>query len=306
MNNVANKNLVWAAITAFYPNKFSFMKLIISITPQVDKILILNNGGISYDILANLSIIPNLEIHTFESNKGVAFALNYAFSLAAVSNIKFIITFDQDSVPSSDFVKTLVDCHNLIIKVDKYPIGAIGPRIVDDRNKNFNYPFYKLKFHGFFREIINTHEPLFNVDLLITSGMLIPVSVWNYGIIFNNDLFIDFVDTDWCFSAIYNGFSLHCSYNSILFHNLSDSPPLKFLGLSFFSYNHTRRYYYFRNIILFIVLPYVPVGYRFRVLVSGIIRFIFLPISDKSPFKSICSSIRGLFDGFWKIFFGSK
>src|SRR5690606_25538012 len=110
------------------------------------------------------------------------------------------------------------------------------------------FPFYR-EVNGRIQAVsaVNKTETVVEVDVLITSGMLVKVSVWEQGVRYDPSLFVDYTDTEWCFRARASGYHIFADLEQEMGHAPSDEPPARIFGLNFFIYSPLRRYYYFRN-----------------------------------------------------------
>jgi rhamnosyltransferase len=302
MNNIklsTEKIKIIALIVCYFPDKKILLNLVSKLNLQVTKILILDNGGIKGKIYSDLSAYKNLNLVSFGENIGIASALNYGFDFANRENYEFAITFDQDSDPSINMVAGLVYTWKSIRNINP-KIGAIGPKFYDSRG-GVSYPFLSMKGSGFFvNKIYSALDINFDVspvDLLITSGMLVPVSMWMEGYKFNDDLFVDYVDTEWCFRVKNNGFQNYGYFGEQMNHQVSDSAGFNFLGMMVLSYSPIRRYFYYRNTIKYLHFNYVPFGNKLRILFGLLIRTPFIFFVDLNPIRSLKFAFLGLLDG---------
>ena len=117
----------------------------------------------------NITIIKN------GKNEGIAKALNQMFEFAIEQQYEYVLTLDQDSVCPDNIIEE----YNKYL--DEHKLGSLCPQCVD-RN---------------FKSELN-NEDVIEVDKCITSASLVPVSAWNDVGGFNEELFIDFVDHDFC------------------------------------------------------------------------------------------------------------
>lgn len=290
---------VWAIVVCYFPDESLLTELVDKISTQVSSVLLLNNGGVSEELKSQLLNYRNVSIHDFGENKGIATALNFGFFLAAQNQVEFVITFDQDSVPPPNLVDVLISNWRSLAKVTEQKVGAIGPSFFDDRNGFIQYPFHRMKGSGLrvTKLYPESGRDVAPVDLLITSGMLVPVSMWQSGLKFKEDLFIDYVDTEWCFRSRAKGYQHFGCFSVSMRHQVSDSGGIDLFGLKLLSYSAIRRYYYYRNTVFFLMWPYVPLGNKIRLAVGLFIRFPFIPLLDKKPILSVGYALRGLFDG---------
>ena len=80
-------------------------------------------------------------------------------------------------------------------------------------------------------------------------------------------------------------------------HALSDSAPIQFLGLKFLKYSPLRRYYYFKNTVIFCKLDYVPSAWKRRLMFGLFIRFFINFIIDNQKILSFKMMLSGVVDG---------
>jgi rhamnosyltransferase len=287
---------VWALIVCFHPGSRLLLNLAASLVSQVSKIFILNNGGIDDVLKKDLLCIDNVIFHDFDSNVGIARALNKGFSSAVEKNAEFVVTFDQDSCPESKHVAILVEKWRSLSSTagNKGKIGAIGPCFYDARNGNFDYPFYVAKGFKVVKQFPDGKESIVKADALITSGMLVPTKMWSDGLSFKELLFIDFVDTEWCFRATQAGYLHYGCFDVKMKHELSEASPIMFFGLIVLKYSPLRRYYHFRNCLYLVSRPYVPLVFKVRLTLGLVLRFLTLPFVDDKPLLSFRSVMGGV------------
>lgn len=240
----------------------------------------------------------NVVFHDFCSNKGIAVALNEGFSQSVAGKADFVVTFDQDSSPEPRHVAGLVKqwCELSLINGVKEKVGAIGPSFYDARNGYFEYPFYRVNGLKVVKQYSAHEENFVRADAIITSGMLVPTSMWAGGLKFNELLFIDFVDTEWCFRAKKFGYVNYGCFNVRMKHELSEAAPIVFFGLIVLKYSPIRRYYHFRNCLYLIFQSYVPLAFKFRLIAGLFLRFFTVPFVDENPVLSIKNIFLGVFD----------
>lgn len=205
----------------------------------LDKLYIVDNSeknNINSKILKNKKIeyIPNGE------NKGIAYALNVAARRALDSKFDWLLTMDQDSkFKGNDFdkmIQYLKDYANNTfvsesLNFDFNKVAVVSPTHITKINENV--------------EIKGILFPL----LVMTSGNLINLKVYEEVNGFNDDFFIDCVDFDYCLNIRKHGYEV-IQFTSIhLIHNLGDIQQKKFLGKTSIVTNHNyiRRYYITRN-----------------------------------------------------------
>jgi rhamnosyltransferase len=146
---------------------------------------------------ALLKINPSIQYHYFNSNEGIAKRLNQAMDQAALNQYDFLLTMDQDSsFKDGDFDKY------------KLSIQSSGDSNVAQFGVNCQPDFTLPK-----------DEPE-EALTLITSGSILNVSLAKHIGPFNEDLFIDFVDAEFSYRVIQNGYTNLMFSNIVLNHAL--------------------------------------------------------------------------------------
>lgn len=153
-------------------------------------------------------------------NLGIAYALNYCARLCIRDGYNWMLTMDQDSrfnVDLSEFfnMTNLVD-DDVAIIAPKYDMGGFY------QSDNF---------------------------VVMTSGNLINLDIYEKIGGFKDYLFIDMVDYEYCLNLRKNGYDIKTCDNISLKHNLGNIESKKIFGKVIYFTNHSpfRRYYITRN-----------------------------------------------------------
>lgn len=227
--------MIVAGITLFNPNLEILEKNITAIINQVDGVVCVDNGSNNWKEIEDKVLVkfPKVSIVKNEKNMGIATALNQMFEYAKTVNGDWVLTLDQDSI-----------CPNNIIEefkkhLDVPQIGSICP-VISDRN-------YESK------ELVKYDEETTYIERCITSASLTPVSVWENVGGFLDELFIDFVDHDFCAKLIENGYKILRVNKVILDHEMGEGKTVSFMGAKITVLNHSefRKYHMARNWIYY-------------------------------------------------------
>lgn len=282
-----------AVIVIYSPEIESLSILIESIKNQVDVVYVMNNGA-SAEVI---SFLDSQGVHVFDmgGNLGIAMALNTAAVQAKKNGLDFLITFDQDSVAQPNHVQGLYQCW-MEKQNQGIAVGGVGPGFYDTRSgQSFQYPFYRGNGLSVKKIYPSAGVSIVETDILITSGMLVSVDVILKNQ-FCEELFIDFVDTEWCFRITKNGYQSFGCFNVSMQHALSDAAPKKMAGMTLLKYSPLRRYYFFRNCCYVIAKSYTPWAFKFRMGISMLIRLLTLWKIDEKPGASLKMSLLGVWD----------
>ena len=139
-----------------------------------------------------------------------------------------------------------------------------------------------------------------NIEIIsdcITSGALTNVSVWKHLGGFDEDLFIDDVDTDYCIRISKANYKILRVNTVVLNHAVGNIRVVNFFGYKFLVYNHSaqRKYYQLRN-------RYYVSYKSYGCITNKCIVHTFIPIFkivffEKQKTKKICACIKGIRDG---------
>lgn len=279
--------MVGAIVVGYYPDYLVLNNLLLRLLDQVDCLVFLDNGG-GKDFLNQFpSKKEKVQYIDFGTNMGLGFALNHGFELALENKCDYVATFDQDSELPENMIANLVDAH-LALQVKGENCAAVSPIFYDRREgEKKRFPIYK-EADGLIRVLSTSDDEkgLVEVDVLITSGMLVKASTWKSGLHYDPKLFVDYTDTDWCFRVRAAGLKLYVCLDQEMGHALSDAPPVRFLGRNFFSYSPIRRYYYFRNTLFLVRQQYVSWAWKKRLTLGLAIRLIVNILIDKNKISS--------------------
>jgi len=134
---------------------------------------------------------------------------------------------------------------------------------------------------------------------VITSGSFIPISVLDDVGIMREELFIDFVDIEWCLRARAKGYEIVSFPKVEIAHHLGDS-SVSFMGTNYPIHSPLRMYYYFRNAMYLYRLRGIDWNWRLVDASRNLFRFLFYMLfvqNRPTYFKYI---IKGYYHGFIK------
>lgn len=238
-------------IVLFNPNAANIDN-IRRISPSYKGVLVDNSATRNFetDKVGLMTYLPLFD------NTGIAHAQNAgAKKLLEDPDIKYLVFFDQDSDFDIDLPARLSGRHAEIArKLEETKTGklaVLGPSI-------------KLKLSGQTNtNPINTKDVMFGsfkpCNVLISSGCCISVDSWKDVGGYDDGLFIDEVDFEWCWRAKSKGYMLGEATDIIMEHNLGGNYKI-------FPYKHAivglwspvRYYYIYRNHILMMRRKYLP------------------------------------------------
>ena len=249
-------NLVAVGVVAFDPDPELILPLVRSTLEEAACVFVFVNAIIEPEILAALEALGSRcrVIHS-DDNLGVAEALNLIALHAIVAGCSRVLLFDQDSRPPAALLSSLNQAMDHLQAAGEQ-VAVVGPAIVAPKNcaKQFKSPRY---FGA--RERVAT-AGLLPVRYIITSGSLLNLEAFRKIGKFRSDFFIDSVDTEWCLRAWSRGFSCWYVPSVAMEHTIGEG---MLLG-RYPRQSAMRMYSWFRNQVVTITLPHVPVSWKAR------------------------------------------
>ncbi len=209
---------VTSITVAFNPNPERLAAQVSALLGQVERIIIVDNGSSPSvkEILSGLGAArpelngPRIQVIALGSNKGVASGFNIGAREARSHGMEYMLLLDHDSVPGSDMVRLLVAAHRQCVALPgAHRVAAVGPRVNDLRDPR-EYPFVRLGWLYNRRvRCSDAEQGVVACDFLISSGSLIALDMFAAVGEFDELLFIDSVDLEWCCRARARQFTLY-------------------------------------------------------------------------------------------------
>ncbi|MET4654172.1 rhamnosyltransferase [Exiguobacterium sp. PvP048] len=228
---------IMAGIVTYNPLINTLAQNINSIINQVEKLVIIDNDSENINEIELLikKYKKAIFIIKNDENLGIATALNLLMNHAFENQIKWVLTLDQDSISPENIIKE----YEKYLEIER--IAVISPKVFD-RNIGF--------IEAQDNKIIEK-ESFIYVKNAITSASLNNVMVWKEVKGFDDDLFIDLVDFEYCERVLKKGYFVIKVNNVILNHEIGNSEVKKTLFGSHTVQNHNkhRKYYISRNLI---------------------------------------------------------
>jgi len=241
--------VVAGVVVTYEPDPATLGVLLNALRPQLDKVIVVDNGS-TLDTESNID--PELrsdawcQVVRLNSNLGIAAAQNVGIELARQAEAAFVILFDQDSEPAPDMVSILLEVAAAKSSTG-VAVAAIGPRYTDKRQDN-PPPFIRIQGISVERQACSNNDSVVEVDYLIASGSLIPMTTLDAVGGMREDLFIDYVDIEWGMRAKQAGFQSFGVCGARMQHGLGED-PINVFGRKVSNHSPLRHYYHFRNAV---------------------------------------------------------
>ena len=181
-----------AAVIITYNVENDFKKRINKLQGKVDEIIVVDNGSKAETINMLNELEKEVTVIYLEDNKGIAYALNKGIEYSIKKGYDWVLTLDHDSIVTDDMIKNMLNCYKQLNDELKQKVAMLVPIHFEEKeyqnDSNINYK----KASNSYVEVLTE----------ITSGALTKAEIYkNFGM-YDEKLFIDLVDHDYCLSLI--------------------------------------------------------------------------------------------------------
>lgn len=222
---------VWAVIVTYHPDD-GLVARVRRTADQVAGVVIVDNAsaGAARDTVVATADEIGAELISNERNVGLARALNQGCARALAAGARWILTLDQDSRPLPELVTRLAAVHDDV--PDRERLGMIGSGVAETAG------------YAYCRDRDWSEQPV-----VITSGSLLSADAYRACGPFEEGLFIDYVDAEYCLRLRRHGFKVVISCRETMEHAIGNPSLHRLLVRSVTPTNHSpeRRYYITRN-----------------------------------------------------------
>ena len=223
---------IGAVVVVYNPNA-SVVDNIKTYAKDMEMVYVHDNSEIKNEVFEReVKKISNVIYYFPGENQGLCVPFNKFYRMAVNQGMDWMVTFDQDSAASEGMTEKMrafaesTEC--------KDTIGIISPTVNELDNSSIKqdslYTYY---------------------DLVIQSGAMHRISMMGQIGSYNEDLFIDMVDCDYCVRCRIKGYHIVRLNNAVLLHNQSDGDVKKCFSegkmLYIGKFSSARYYYRFRN-----------------------------------------------------------
>lgn len=268
---------IYAGIVSYNPELKRLKENILAIQNQISAIVVFDNGSNNIDEIQDLiSGFTNVTFIRSEKNLGIAAALNRLMQWGYEKGYDWMLSLDQDSVCEKNFVAEMTPYLTI-----EQNLGVVAP-VIMDRNVG-----------------VVGHNPkseYAHVNTCITSGAFSKISAWKKIGEYDESMFIDSVDFEFCYRMRKYGYGVIQVRDAQLLHELGKSQKRRFLFWKIDVTGHStfRKYYIARNNV------YYPLKHRLWLrMIRGNIRNIGMmgvtvlyENDKKNKLKAICRGWR--------------
>jgi len=299
-----NKNYchdVSAVLVTYNPNTEALRAAIQAVSDQVPDIFIVDNASSNFSLswFDKLEDQANAKLHLLqqEENLGIGAAHNIGIRHAIEQGSKFVLLLDQDSQVGSDMVIRLRSAY-AVLNEKGFQVAAIGPQYRDTENGMLSR-FVKVGRFRFIHCGCENNTSIVDADFLVSSGSLLPIAVLEAVGLMDESLFIDHVDTEWCFRAKSKGLQIFGLCGAVMTHALGEQrKEVWFLRKRTVPFHKPCRYYYmFRNSVLLYRRRYMPLSWKFADIARCLKMVVFFSWAAENRLTCLKMMCLGVIDG---------
>ena len=246
---------IGAVIVLYAPEQDKIEETVGALNNQVDEICLIDNSSSTHS--SWFLNRRNLKYIYLGKNKGIAFAQNVGIRELQNLSCDYILFSDQDSKAMPTLVDSLLKVHSQLSQ-EGINVATVGTVAINERTGK-KYPFR----HKVFQEMVLDNTSIIEVDYVRNSMSLTSSEVLNIVGFMDNSLFIDGVDSEWCWRARVKGYRTFISEDSIIYHCLGkDDRRLLTKEITIPSPN--RLFYQYRNFLWLLHRGYVPLRWKLK------------------------------------------
>lgn len=233
------------------------------------------------------AIYPTALVDNTEHNRGIAAAQNIGIQQMLEQGVSYVLLLDQDSDITEAQIAELRMSYEAL-QQQGIRLAAISPR---PYNKQSGQPYpYPCNYIG------KHTERYTEVTDLMSSGMLIACDAIRTIGCMEEELFIDGVDSEWCWRAMSKGYRLFVDEDIHLEHMLGLGNKTV-AGKTISVTPPHRMYYMYRNYLRLCQRNYVPTRWKWHNGVKYMLKAIYYPLFGGDKAAYIHHIWRGIKDG---------
>ena len=242
------------------------------------------------------SLIPFMDGETIgkmsyicnKANIGIAEAQNVALREILKGDYEYVVFLDQDTRVAVDYPLQIAMEFS---RIDNGRLAVLGPQVVNAVTGG-QYASaihkYEISENGFsLRKHIISSGSCMSINALKDVGLM-----WG-------ELFIDYVDFEWCWRAASKGYQCGVTSHLQISHHVGQRELS--IGKYKVIISAQQRYFYqYRNFIWLIQKKYVPLQWKCATCVKFLLRLVYFPILVNGGLKYWNNMIKGLKAGIWQ------
>ena len=287
---------VLAVVVCYHPDVRQLTRLAESLValPGLE-VLFIDNTELETSCAAIRQAVSHLSVRVLcpGTNSGLGAAHNMGIREARARGCKAVLLLDQDSLLDAPSLRALCRAYDFLTARGEQ-VAAVGPTFIDPRNGHC-FPF--VCRHGLrMRPVSEGPGNTVACDLLISSGSLIPLAAIDAVGDLDADLFIEYVDVEWCIRARTHGWKVYGVTDALMTHTLGDD-ALNVMGRKIPVHSPQRQYYLLRNAVLLARMPHVSWQWRLHLVYRLTAQLVLFGTFCRPRLQRLRWMLQGIWDG---------
>lgn len=288
-----------AVMVLYRPDATETLTAIRALSLQVDLMCLVDNSP-SPNPQFTEGMPDNIIYVPMGGNAGIARAQNKGIETLIGKGMEFILFSDQDSEAEPGVADALLSAHKTL-KDAGIKAGAVGTRPVN-KTTGIPYPPKSLEL-GVPPELqshANNALPITECYSVISSISLIPVQAFKDTGGFDESLFIDGVDHEWCWRAWHKGgYRSFIAENATIRHKFGEEDR-KIAGTQRAISGAARTYFQFRNYLWLYSDPVTPRFWKKKNMLKYAVKSFYYPLAVAPRSQYLKNITKGIWDGLFK------
>ena len=257
----------FSIVVCYQPDKERLNLLCKQLIVAGSGVILVDNTEEPY--LDQSALLDGCILLTLGCNRGIAYAQNIGIDTGILNGGEIFAFFDQDSQVNYESVSLLVS--ELIIGKP----GIVSPICLDNLSHE-ELPAQIIDSCGMTRpKFYNGGKVPYFVDIVISSGTTCTKEAFKIVGKFDNDLFIDYVDIDWCLRCREKNIPIKVVPSAVIYHRIG-SKTVNLGPINMHVHSPERCYYQIRNSLNLFRKPHVTFILAAQLSVSTILNRLFL------------------------------
>ncbi len=282
-----------AVVVTYQPEIARLRHLLRELVAQADAVVLVDNASTEPGLPGLVEqCCPSIpcEFIRMERNAGIGAAQNVGIDWARRRGANHVLLMDQDSLPGPGMIDALRRAAQTCSSV-----AAVGPAYLDERHRQ---PASFIRVRGLrqIRQVRESGSGIVEADFLISSGSLIPLAAFDRVGALREDLFIDYVDVEWCLRARRDGLHCYGVFEAAMEHRLGES-RVRVFGRQVAVRSPLRHYYLMRNALLLYREPWVPLNWKLVDAGHLFLKFGLYALAAPPRLRHCRMMVRGLWHG---------
>lgn len=283
---------VGAIIILYNPDMHVLVEGLRVLEGSVDVVCLVDNSSVDnasfFDAFERVQYIPLMK------NCGIAAAQNVGLRRLAQLGAEYVVFSDQDSLARSCTVERLLAAYELLATAGN-KVGGVGTRAINVetgepyKSKSKEYGSVELGGNGGGMVVTRCSYIRSSISLMRLSTFM---EIGGY----DESLFIDGVDNEWCWRAAISGYGFYIVENAAISHHLGEGDR-KIAARSVAISSAFRIFFQYRNYIWLCRRSYVPHWWKCRHLFKYAAKMLYYPLFVKPRWEYSKRIALGIYEG---------